>query len=316
MIDTVRLSGNYYISDSYIYDDLWTSNYLRPRPDGIDEEVFLYRKKGDPLKIEYYAQVRRLYVEVSIPKFLYGHNVTMVSDSDIQRFYIKLDNVLRNKFHAESHSDFRPWYWTVQRMDVCWNFQVGGDVPDYITAFRNIHIPKYTTHTYGDSETVQWLCSTKQIKFYDKEREVRRHGGALETIDLAKGILRFEAEIKAKSGKLLQKYSEFRWAGELLRESVAKELLLYHLQKLKLDRSMTVSNKLEVVGKLQNVYGINTAQKLLGFMEYINLMGKEALDKPSKSTYSRNLKMITDLGIAPMFSDKDLPPLDLTPLTA
>lgn len=93
---------------------------------------------------------------------------------------------------------------------------------------------------------VQWQCKTKLMKFYDKEAEVKARNGTPEITDLAKGILRFEAEIRSRSGQLLQNTSKFRLAGELLHEDVAKKFLIYHLDKLKLDRQLTVSNKLEV----------------------------------------------------------------------
>jgi hypothetical protein len=196
-------------------------------------------------------------------------------------------------------------------MDVCWNFHVGELVADYIQAFSNIYLPRYTTRTYGGGETVEWSNKSKRMGFYDKEKEVRKRKRDEQVIEMAKGILRFEVNLK---GYDLKQISPKKWAGELLTERVAKHFLRSNINKLGLDKPFTISNQLEVARKLCEVYGNNKAQQLLGFILLRQLLGEVGMKQLSKSTYDRRIKSLSKLGLAPIFSTKELPSLDISTL--
>lgn len=306
MIDTVRMSGEYQIMDLNL--STWTNESSFFNNAGLLEDVYYYKVKGEPM-IKYFPNRMLLIVELSIPKFLYGNNVKMVASDDIPIFFRKLDEYLRVKFSAYPQHG---WYnWKVKRMDVCCNFQVGGAVRDYVKAFSQIFIPKYSTCVYGMNETVEWRCKSKRMQFYDKEQEVITHGGGAELAEMARGILRFEANVRSKT---LEQYSPFRWAGELFREDVARALLLKHLHRLGIDRLFTISNKYEMARTLEEAYGPLKTQDLLGFILYREIFGQDSLSKLSRSTYDRRMSDLRRLGLAPFFSDMELPPLDLSPL--
>jgi hypothetical protein len=311
MIDTVRMTGDYAIDYNIIEELQWTNiySYEVMTPDGMTGHMYEYKKKGETIHLKYNASTKKLAVEVSIPKFLFGHNVKLVTNQDIDDFLIKLNHYLLTKFHAYPRHDSK--HWKVQRMDVCWNFQVGGAVREYIQAFHQIHIAKYTTRTYGDNETVEWMNQSKRMCFYDKEKEVLAKKGNAVVLGLSHGILRFEAKI---SDKNLKTYSQNRWAGELLTEDVAKSFLLSHLQRLGIDRQLLITGRLAIADKLIQAYGMNDACELFGFIELLQLLGRGMINKLSPSTYWRRMNAIKALGIAPVIGDIILPPLDLTAL--
>ena len=247
MIDTVRISGDYEIDDEMLYVIPWTNSYaVNGRGnDGFFGERFIYREKGELLSLEYASETKKLYVETSIPRFLFGNNVQMITEQELGIFFHRLNSYLREKFFAYPRHDWRRCQ--VHRMDVCWNFHVGELVGDYIQAFSNIYLPRYTTRTYGGGETVEWSNKSKRMGFYDKEKEVRKRKRDKQVIEMAKGILRFEVNLKSYD---LKQISPKKWAGELLTERVAKHFLRSNLNKLGLDKPFTICNQLEVARKL------------------------------------------------------------------
>lgn len=64
------------------------------------------------------------------------------------------------------------------------------------------------------------------MNFYDKQQEIKAHKGSPEVIEQSLGVLRFEANITDKN---LVRYSQNRWAGELIKESVAKDMIFKRL---------------------------------------------------------------------------------------
>lgn len=312
MIDTVRMTEDYAIDYNIIEELPWTNiySYEVMTPEGMTGHMYEYKKKGEVMHLKYNASKKKLTVEVSIPKFLFGHNVNLVMNQDIDDFFIKLNHYLLTKFHAYPRHDSK--HWKVQRMDVCWNFQVGGAVREYIQAFNQIHIAKYTTRTYGDHETIEWMNQSKRMCFYDKEKEVLAKKGNAEVIGLSHGILRFEAKI---SDKNLKTCSQNRWAGELLTEDVAKSFLVSHLQRLGIDKQLIITSRLAIAEKLIQAYGMNKACDLFGFIELSQLLGGGMINKLPPSTYRRRMNDIKALGIAPVIGDITLPPLDLMHLT-
>lgn len=313
MIDTVKMIGNYEIDDTYLESSSIPWTYIGSfeetlRPDGILSYYYVYKKRDDPLSIKYKPSKREIEVEVSVPKFLNGHNTGMISDQDITRFLMKLDQVLQNKFYAfPMQSSF---YWMVTRMDVCWNFHVGGAVKEYIRAYQQIHIPKYTTRMYGDGETIEWLNKSNRLHFYNKEKEVNSHRGGEELEQAAQGILRFEANVRSKA---LTKFSKHRWCGELLNEKTARKLLLLNLRKIGVDRALKFNSKMDTVNKLIDEYGWTKTESLIGFMELLQLYGQaEVRRQMSPSTFNRKMKAFSDIDLAPAFSEKSLPPLDIS----
>lgn len=314
MIDTVTLTGDYIIDDGDLSRIEWNNKPFSYEADnGLFEDVYKRNIKGEPV-VKYYAHRQFMKITTSVPKFLYGNNLGEAAAADISEFPWIIDKYLREKFYA--HPQHSPFHLKVSRMDVCHNFQVGGAVRDYVKAFSSIHIPKYSTCVYGSNKTVVWSCKSKRMQFYDKEREILDHGGGAELAEQAKGILRFEANVSTKAGKLLEKYSQFRWAGELLREDVAKSLLLYHLNRLGIHRMSTINNKYQIARILEEVYGVRKTLELLGFIVFLEVYGQDSLKKIPRSTFDRKMARLRDLGLAPVFSEVELTPLDLSPLIA
>jgi II/X family phage/plasmid replication protein len=262
MIISIRITGYYEIDEGYLDHCKWTNEYSSSRNE-YDNIRYVYRQKGDTIKIEYSFSSRYITIELSIPKFMHGNNVTIVDDTGISLFYDKLLKYLKKNYPCTAHHDIKTW--KVQRMDVCYNFQVGVLVKDYINAFSNINISRYKTCCYGNNESVVIFNSSKRMIFYDKETEVRHSKGNNDLIELSKGILRFEANIK---GIDLSNFSRHRFAGELLNLKAAKHLILKHLEKLNLNKHLSYNTMYEISKQLSDAYPPNKVQELLGFILY------------------------------------------------
>jgi len=138
--------------------------------------------------IEYHDYSQTLVIERSIPKFLYGSNVTLLKASDIPLFFQTLHERLNILFNIQVSKE----EWICERVDVSWNFQVGNQIGDYIKQLGTMSIPYKKTVVYGHSETVSFKNKSNEILFYDKAKECKRHKEPPSVIEQANGLLRLE----------------------------------------------------------------------------------------------------------------------------
>ncbi|MUG72178.1 hypothetical protein [Paenibacillus validus] len=80
-----------------------------------------------------------------------------------------------------------------------------------------------------------------------------------------------------------------------------------------MDKAFQTSNKLEQAEQLIDAYGIVKAEQLMGFLLMNDLYGQEFVRKNyTTSTLTRRMDDLKQAGVAPLFSDKKLPPLDFS----
>lgn len=72
------------------------------------------------ISYKYNLQKRILELQLSIPKMVYGTNTEMITQIDIDEFWIKLHNKLKNQFNI----NFQKEQWKVKRLDISYNFKV------------------------------------------------------------------------------------------------------------------------------------------------------------------------------------------------
>jgi hypothetical protein len=127
MFDTIILKARPIPIDSDIlkqYNEQ-SITFLNKETGALNTSYKLYDEKL-PF-ITYIESSQTLKVQVSIPKFLYGDNVTMLTEPDIPLFFERLRERIHHLFDVYiPHSD-----WTLSRCDVCCNFQVGKKVSEY-----------------------------------------------------------------------------------------------------------------------------------------------------------------------------------------
>lgn len=228
-------------------------------------ESFIYLKEGElrtryklvdaAARIIYKDHIQCLEVECSIPKFLYGNNVILVTEQDIPLFFQRLHEWLHSQFGIQVKQE----NWCTKRVDVCWNFQVGDQMDSYIKELGKIKIPYTTPHTYGINETVIHENNSRRIIFYNKQKECQHRKQPRELIDSAAGLLRLEINVKEKN---LSKYSKSRKATEFLTQSFFDFITKPILEKLQFSDDIP---ELTVTWVKSQPYSIQQIEMILGF---------------------------------------------------
>ncbi len=268
-------------SDMYIYNTIENDAMLK----------FTYRPldfKGNPI----------LSLEVSLPKLSFGYNYQMIGNIEE---VVKVVNSRLGEIPYLPKLDIAEG--VLIRLDMCYNYQVGEAVDDYITAIGNLDYPHRRTK-YHKYEGTEFRAKHKTTKFYNKERE----SGYSE----ARGILRHE--ITLLRPKDIQKFLHNPKPTLL---NVTRELVVEELQ-----------NDLARLGLLNNsIANRDTAFELLcethgelaGLYYWGLLMNKTKKSrkrikndaKMHPRSIDRKLRKILDTGIPLTITDREepLPPL-------
>lgn len=162
--------------------------------------------------MRYYDKFCMLEIEVSIPKYLYGDNVRMVDQGDIEEFFTLLHEQLYQLFGLHIHKKKE---WKCLRVDACWNFQVGKQIHDYMRQLAMMRFPRKNTVVYNQLETVIFQNKSSRIMFYDKQCECKNRKCSEDVISQAAGILRMEISPPVYQ---MNQYANGRKAEDLLTE--------------------------------------------------------------------------------------------------
>lgn len=254
-----------------------------------------------------------VHVELSLPKFEYGHNVFLLYPSQVEGTASRLREKLREYF-----GDFPPYTeWRVERLDFCyaWKFQ------DQIAAYHALSVlkafdyPRKTKHLYSSS--VQWSGRSYTLKFYMKLEEVEAHAlkelkdkfFSNEVLKLANGVLRFEitcrkTELAHLFGKQDIHILDFR------DEDFVVTILDHFLTKLLDNLSPETSNTVDVIKRLQQTFSKRKAQLLWVF--YKEWFSKDAYSRQilkenyCQSTIWRKKHDLATAGVGLPTTDKKL----------
>lgn len=210
MFDTIRLVAYHIMIESDRLDRHKAIGSSTKLDEDTGELKTYLQFKGDKLPFIYYSTASSiLIIEASIPKLLYGENISIVKQNDIGNFFAIVEQELSEMFGVK----INPTEWNVLRIDVCWNFQVGRQITDYIKKLSQQQLPKMTTSVINQVETVMFHNKSRKIIFYDKEKESRAKRNMPDVVERAKGVLRLEIR---PSRYDMKKYSSTRKAVDLL----------------------------------------------------------------------------------------------------
>lgn len=282
MFDTVRLKTT------------GIMNFPIDRFENVDRRVYLdnssntllsvYFIKGiDKLPfIKYQESDNSLEIEVSIPKYLYGENVTLLKQHDIDVFFTQLSDQLHSLFDVSIDRS----EWRVKRIDVCWNFQTGNKLTDYMKQLSLKKIPRMNTITYNQVETVIFQNKSKRIQFYDKEKECRDKRCSPEVIERAWGLIRMEI---SPPDYEMKEYSADRKAVKLL----TKEYFMYTTRKIIPHLNFHVVYEDGVTSEWIKSHSISQIETILGFCELLQNYGMGGAKGFYKgSTFDNRLKLM------------------------
>ena len=156
----------------------------------------VYLRNRAAIQFTYYPSISDglLKIQFSLPNAIYGNNVQMVYN-----IVEAIDIANSNLPNIKGIPEINLWNGLLDRVDVCYNFQVGNLIPWYVKSLQVLEYPYRRTRPYN-SQGVQFQNTQAILKFYDKARERRDDKDERGAI-AAKGILRMEAELHSNHVK-------------------------------------------------------------------------------------------------------------------
>lgn len=245
-----------------------------------------YSFTKERISYKYNLQKMILEIQLSIPKMIYGTNTTMITETDIKDFWIKLHTLLKKHLSINVSKE----QWKVKRLDISYNFKVD-NVRAYIEEINKKTISKRDKITYNENETVIFKNKSSSICFYDKEKECINKKEQQSVIEQAKGVLRLEIRPATYN---LRDYSRQRKAVDL----ITKAFFTYIIEKFKINELLKFQNKSNdiEIQKALNVMKVADIEKVLGFNMLVEIIGEKTLLEKGyyKDGTFRNRKELTD----------------------
>ncbi|MEF2245380.1 hypothetical protein [Paenibacillus sp. IITD108] len=227
--------------------------------------------------IKYLDGSQTLSIQVSIPKLLYGNNVTLINQQDIPRFFERVQERIYQLFSIKiPHSE-----WSISRADICWNFQAGKDVGEYVRMLSKQKLAFKNTRSFNQDQTVEFFNKSSRIIFYDKQRQMQKEKALPEIVEQSKGILRLEIK---PSDNDMKKFSPTKNAVELLNKQFFDYMTTKVLNEIEYPSSVSTLDFSWVMENKQNISKIET---LLGFQVLQDTFEESALRQLyTPSTYA------------------------------
>lgn len=308
-IDTIRIKTTGAISTSVcnrMAEQQKVTTYRNP--DNTIYNTYKYRLGGArdnrmPLLL-YTKESGKIELSIpSLPYFINGSCLEPIQQTEVPFVYKKLTDNLEEELDLKVEETVDKWL--VPSMDIYHDFHVGNDVSNYLIALRGVSVPTYKTWNINN-ETIYWRNGSRDIKFYDKHVECIEERKTAIEIEQSKGVLRFEAQLKAKD---IQPDIDGGAVtlGNLLLEQVTNTLLNKYLSKIDMN-NLLITTEEEMRLTLTDKYGVKKAHDIVSFIK----AKQNGYDQfVSRSTEHRYLTELKRVGLAPVIGQKQLNPLSI-----
>jgi hypothetical protein len=200
------------------------------------------------------------------------------------------------------------------RVDYCHNFRVGSVLPDYVHTLSEVSFLKHrrTTDGYGG---VEWWTNnnSRRIRAYDKHKEIFEKDK--KAIAEARGILRFEIQLRKKSGYLQRRQQKEKLTlQDVLKPEIAYCCLVETLEKMCLGIGFVAQDAARSI--LDEHFSYRKTTRLLGVLRRLQTETMEDLRRAtSRSSYYSDKKDLRALGLwPPSAGSVSLPALEMPPL--
>jgi hypothetical protein len=277
---------------------------------------WFYNSEDGLFRFTYYEGERRILLEVSLPRLVFGHNLCLLINPS--KAFERWDEEIHRRL------PFLPScrMWMASRIDFCWEFFVGDDVERYIQAGMRLSIPRHRTVTWF-GQSVEWFAKSHSFAFYDKAQQIWDTYGDGALARRAEGILRIESRIEG-AGRIRRalKLGKGATLQDVLSVENARGILVRDLRRSKMD--LRISSFENLMDALTEIFGVSQGIRLYGFVIFVFVnRGREgAIQKGlSPRSFRHYSKMLRDAGIAPSvidlktgkltFQPKDLSPLEI-----
>jgi hypothetical protein len=260
-------------------------------------------------RILIYGDGGGIRIESSLPKLLYGNNLSSVANAQPA---LKRLREFTLDYVSGDLPDLDEMRYT--RVDYCHNFALGGLLPDYVATLSKVCYLANRRTTNG-SGGVEWWNGGRRVRVYDKYREILER--EKKAVPLAKGTLRFEHQIRKESGLLerrLKKAESLKFS-DVLQPAVAYKSLEETLNKMCLDTVFLARDPAR--NALDSAFpSYQKATRLLGVFQRLTTGTIEEIKLlASRSTFYADKRELRRLGLWPPSAvSVDLPGLRLPPL--
>ena len=245
MIDTVKISTEKFEIGDY---GLFVLNVTNKNLKELMEEIkpgtnIIYSIKAhlkeinDGIyrpRIEYVYPLHRnptIYIEFSIPKLLFGQNLSEVTEKNYVDVVNKLITILKDLKITVTEDAINNAF--VKRVDFSKNYALkeGLTCKDVLSLLSKASYSHMKLHVIKEDEYIKFYSKSKALLFYDKQRELKKHNSILPANYVQdSSILRTEIQIKGKH--ILDKLTEHNTFREIFNEQLFKLVFDKHLRKL------------------------------------------------------------------------------------
>ena len=316
MIDTIKIVT---MINNKIYDKISNNSIIKTSYKKSTKEIY-YEIINDHLEGSYssslsvrvgkglkYKFVGQYYIEIegSYHKLRCGYN----SHNGYYNLYSICTNLITivNEYYDIQLPKVQHWF--LQRCDIaiCFDLHENENVRKYINNLSMCQYPRRNIKTYQD-ESVYLTGSTTTLKIYNKLLEFQKHDikklkatnfDIFKYIDIIKGFVRFECEIKKK--KLCDLYNQkYVRVRNIKYEELKKVWCEEFMKLLKLfDNDLNIiSDKEQIEKRLYSMYSERKASLLYNFYVSIMVDGLRNVKKRTKkSTYYRNINELRKASI-------------------
>lgn len=264
---------------------------------------------------DYYK--KKLYFELSLPKFIYNHNIKMITAEEAMQACVDLYKIFTEKLGHFPKVD----QWEVTRIDYCysWACKTREDVLSLFGVLRTYDYPRKKGLNFGTSIYASSQLST--VKFYLKGDEFRKHDYsaikkfnyplAQHLYSVSSNILRFEIELRKR--QLSQEFAKNRIDVYTVFDTKnIIRILNKYLGKFTGTRDMNISNNNEIYKRLLKYCKTDT--KAIQLFEFFKLLHSPILEdreflKSSyhRSTIYRKKKELNNAGVGLPINDNLFP---------
>jgi len=274
----------------------------------------------------YVSDEHYCYIEFSVPKYLYGHNVFLVYPEQVP----SICESLQKKFYRFFGDFPATIWWELERVDLCyaWKLPSHEDAVKVLSLLQNISGGR--THKFTYNSSVMFKGGTMTTKFYLKDDEYYKHDFvelkksgfidmAYKYLAISQGVLRFEISLRKQAINRLfygVESGDCYWISWLFTTEACTHILNRRMS----DLMKCVNKKLvtldQVHDKLVAVYGKTKGFHLYSFYRiyYNDEFGVKKIRK--SMTYQQvwyNLKKLNNAGVGvasdetPLSFDLDIP---------
>ena len=244
-----------------------------------------------------------LFIETSLPRLLYGCNHKVLEDWDTA---LDQANIEFSRISGlPKLDDIRNAI--ICRLDVCINFQVGENGPDYIQALQKGYFPHRSIRPYPTTGII--FCAKSGISTCIYLKYEDPHCGHEE----ARGLLRFEISMRKKN-QIDKRTGKKNTLVRDITLAFVTVLLSKDLKVLKLDHPM-VCDRFEIEQILSNKYSPRRVRSLLGYWLERQTMTQAQMRAKgiSRRIICHYEKLLGEANLSSLSTDskKILPPLSI-----